>query len=158
MSLPHVWWIQATISHSTCQVEGGRELIAIRYQSFYCGSRQFPVAPTRLVKKCMQASHLASYTRLELVPAHAVGRAIHYTSKNFSINQCQSEHGKISILYSLNATIQPIAASLQEKCPHISFFITSVWKGWRTIHPLVTPLRLERRTVCLEGRCSNPLS
>ena len=58
MSLPHVWRIQATISHSTCQVKGGRELIAIRYRSFYCGSRQSPVAPTGLVKKCMQASHI----------------------------------------------------------------------------------------------------
>ena len=45
----------------------------------------------------------------------ALGNANHYTNKNFSLIQCQSEHGKISILYSLNATLQPIAASLREK-------------------------------------------
>ena len=35
MSLLHVWRIQATISRSTYQVNGGWELIAIRYQSAY---------------------------------------------------------------------------------------------------------------------------
>ena len=43
-----------------------------------------------------------------------VGECYHYTSKNFSLIKCQSEYGKLSILYSLNATLQPIAASLQE--------------------------------------------
>ena len=48
----------SAVSRSACQVKGGRELIAIRYQSFYCGSRQYPVVLSGLVKKCMQASHI----------------------------------------------------------------------------------------------------
>ena len=35
MPLLHVWKIPPAISRSACQVMGGWELIAIRYQSFY---------------------------------------------------------------------------------------------------------------------------
>ena len=58
MSLLHVWRIQATISRSTCQVNGGWELIAIRYQSVYLVQDSIRKYYIRLIKNCMQPTHI----------------------------------------------------------------------------------------------------
>ena len=70
MSLLHVWRIQATISHSTCQVNGGWELIAIRYQSVYLVQDSISKYYIRLIKNCMQTTHIfqtliSLYTRCD---------------------------------------------------------------------------------------------